>query len=145
MKDDCCVALNLDDPYGARLYNELGKKSVTYSVADRNADFFADVKKASVEGMDLEIFIKGISSPISARLPLIGKYNVMNALQAVSVSWTLGIGGDAVLNGLSKMGQVPGRLEKYIIEGSGTCVIDFAHNPAGVETVLRELKKIYGE
>ena len=142
MKDDCSVALNLDDPYGVRLYNELGKKSVTYSIADRSADFFAEVKKASVEGMDLEIFIKGSSSSASAMLPLIGKYNVMNALQAVSLSWTLGIGEDAVLNGLSNMGQVPGRLEKYIIEGSGTCVIDFAHNPDGLEKVLTALRSL---
>ena len=41
-----------------------------------------------------------------------------------------------------KMGQVPGRLERYMINGSGSCVIDFAHSPDGLEKVLRALRQV---
>jgi UDP-N-acetylmuramoyl-L-alanyl-D-glutamate--2,6-diaminopimelate ligase len=84
----------------------------------------------------------GCGIPIGARLPLLGIYNVMNALQALSLSWTSGTETEAALDGLSKMRQVPGRLERYIIEGSGTCVIDFAHNPDGLEKILTALRSV---
>ncbi|MBP8685174.1 MAG: UDP-N-acetylmuramoyl-L-alanyl-D-glutamate--2,6-diaminopimelate ligase, partial [Synergistaceae bacterium] len=54
----------------------------------------------------------------------------------------LGIGCEAALEGLVKMRQVPGRLERYLIEESGTCVIDFAHNPDGLEKILTALRTI---
>lgn len=53
-----------------------------------------------------------------------------------------GAGTEAVLDGLSKVKQVPGRLERYLIKGSGTCVIDFAHNPDGLEKILSALRPL---
>ncbi len=142
MRGERRAAVNLDDPYGALLHRELGERSVGYSLSDRNADFFAEVKQASAEGTDVEITMPGCGIPIGARLPLLGIYNVMNALQALSLSWTSGTETEAALDGLSKMRQVPGRLERYIIEGSGTCVIDFAHNPDGLEKILTALRSV---
>jgi len=142
MRGERRAAVNLDDPYGALLHGELGERSVGYSLSDRNADFFAEVKQASAEGTDVEITMPGCGVPIGARLPLLGIYNVMNALQALSLSWTSGTETEAALDGLSKMRQVPGRLERYIIEGSGTCVIDFAHNPDGLEKILTALRSV---
>lgn len=46
------------------------------------------------------------------------------------------------MEGLVKMKQVPGRLERYLIQASGTCVIDFAHNPDGLEKILTALRSI---
>ncbi|MDY9921986.1 MAG: UDP-N-acetylmuramoyl-L-alanyl-D-glutamate--2,6-diaminopimelate ligase [Synergistota bacterium] len=142
MRGDWRAAVNLDDPYGERLYRELGKRCVGYSLVNNGADFCACVKKVSVEGMDVEIRTPHQKNPIEAKLPLIGSYNVMNALQALSLSWTFGIGCESALEGLVKMRQVPGRLERYLIEDSGTCVIDFAHNPDGLEKILTALRSI---
>jgi UDP-N-acetylmuramoyl-L-alanyl-D-glutamate--2,6-diaminopimelate ligase len=134
--------VNIDDPYGARLYRELGERCVSYSLFDSGVDFYARVKKASVEGMEVEIRMPDSRNMTDVRLPLIGTHNVMNALQALSLSWTLGIGCKAAMEGLVKMRQVPGRLERYLIEESGTCVIDFAHNPDGLEKILTALRSI---
>ncbi len=142
MRGERFVAVNIDDPFGARLRGELGSGSVGYSLADRKADFFAEIKNTSVEGTDIDITMPGSLEPVSARLPLLGRYNVMNALQAVSLSWMFGTDKDAVINGLNRIKQVPGRLERYIIEGSGTCVIDFAHNPDGLEKILTALRAV---
>ncbi|MGE4445095.1 MAG: UDP-N-acetylmuramoyl-L-alanyl-D-glutamate--2,6-diaminopimelate ligase, partial [Synergistaceae bacterium] len=142
MRGDWRAAVNLDDPYGERLHLELGKRCVGYSLMNSEADFCACVKKVSVEGMDVEIKTPDLKNPTERKFPLLGVYNVMNALQALSLSWTLGIGCEAALEGLVKMKQVPGRLERYLIEESGTCVIDFAHNPDGLEKILTALRTI---
>lgn len=142
MRDGWRAAVNIDDPYGARLYDEIGERCVGYSLVDRRADFYASVKKASVEGMEIEIKTPDPNAPTYVKLPLIGAHNVMNALQALSLSWTLGIGCEAAMEGLVKMKQVPGRLERYLIQASGTCVIDFAHNPDGLEKILTALRSV---
>jgi len=73
---------------------------------------------------------------------MIGEYNVLNALQAISLAWTLGVSDDKCIEGLANMQQVPGRLERYIIEGIGTAVIDFAHSPDALEKVLTALRPL---
>ncbi len=142
MRGDWRAAVNIDDPYGELLYRQLGRRCVGYSLINSGADFSACVKKASVEGMEVEISTPEKRNATETKLPLIGVYNVMNALQALSLCWTLGIGCEAALEGLVKMRQVPGRLERYLIEKSGTCVIDFAHNPDGLDKILTALRTI---
>lgn len=142
MRGDWRAAVNIDDPYGELLYRQLGRRCVGYSLINSGADFSACVKKASVEGMEVEISTPEKRNATETKLPLIGVYNVMNALQALSLCWTLGIGREVALEGLVKMRQVPGRLERYLIEKSGTCVIDFAHNPDGLDKILTALRTI---
>lgn len=129
-----CV--NIDDEYGRRLCAALGPKAITYSMLDDKADFFASVKHISVDGLEIEIKTPDCTSMRSIKLPVLGAYNILNALQALSLAWSIGISTSCALEALEKMPQVPGRLERYRIEGSGTCVIDFAHSSDGLEKVL---------
>ena len=142
MRGNWTAAVNIDDLYGARLYKELDGRVLSYSLLDSSADFYALIKKISVEGMEVEIKTPDSKSPFITKLPLLGVYNVMNALQALSLSCDFGIGHDVAFEGLTKMRQVPGRLERYLIEGGGTCVIDFAHNPDGLEKILTALRSV---
>lgn len=142
MRGNWRVTVNIDDIYGARLFKELGSRAVGYSMKNRDAMFFAAVKGASTEGMDVEIKTPYSGIAETFRLPLLGEHNVMNALQALSLAWTLGIGEEEALNGLVKIKRVPGRLEHYMINGVGTCVIDFAHNPDGLEKILTALRSV---
>ncbi|MPN07648.1 UDP-N-acetylmuramoyl-L-alanyl-D-glutamate--2,6-diaminopimelate ligase [bioreactor metagenome] len=92
--------------------------------------------------MDVEISTPDSKIPVASRLPLLGEYNIMNALQALSICWSMGVREKTAMEGLLLMKQVPGRLERYIISGSGTCVIDFAHSPDSLEKVLKTLRSV---
>ncbi len=142
MRNDWRAAINIDDKYGERLFKELGSRAVSYSTKDAGANFFAAIKSASVEGMDIEIKTPDSNIPEVVKLPLLGEHNVQNALQALSLAWTLGIDNETSLAGAIKMRPVPGRLERYLINGVGTCVIDFAHNPDGLEKALTALRPV---
>jgi UDP-N-acetylmuramoyl-L-alanyl-D-glutamate--2,6-diaminopimelate ligase len=142
MRNDWLAAVNIDDSYGRRLYGELGGRAVSYGTKDRSSDFFAVIKGTSAEGMDVEIRTPDSKTPVATRLPLLGEYNILNALQAFSLCRSLGVGEEAALEGLLRMKQVPGRLERYLIPGSGICVIDFAHSPDGLEKVLTTLRSV---
>ena len=44
-------------------------------------------------------------------LPLLGDFNVANALAAAATAWALGVAGDTIAERIATMPQVPGRLE----------------------------------
>lgn len=142
MRGNWKACVNIDDAYGVRLREEIGSHAVTYSMTDEGADFWASIKHISVAGLDIEIKTPDLQRAVSVRLPVLGAYNVSNALQALSIAWSLGISSKSAMEALEKMPQVPGRLERYHIAGGGSCVIDFAHSSDGLEKVLTAVRPI---
>ena len=67
-------------------------------------------------------------------LPLIGDFNVANALAAAAAACALGIPAARVAERLSTMPQVPGRLE--IVNEQPVVLRDYAHTPDALERAL---------
>jgi UDP-N-acetylmuramoyl-L-alanyl-D-glutamate--2,6-diaminopimelate ligase len=67
-------------------------------------------------------------------LPLIGDFNIANALAAAAAAWTLGMRLSDVAARLSTLPQVPGRLE--ILNEQPTVLRDYAHTPDALERAL---------
>ena len=67
-------------------------------------------------------------------LPLIGDFNVANALAAAGAAWAIGVPAAHIARGLSTMPQVPGRLE--IICEAPTVLRDYAHTPDALARAL---------
>ena len=142
MRGNWRAAINIDNEYGVRLLEKYGSRVITYGIKNTGAMFFAKAVDRSIAGMKIEIRTPDSDSVSNVTLPLLGDHNILNALQALSLAWTLGIRNGTALSGLMNMDQVPGRLERYLIGGSGSCVIDFAHTPDELEKALNSLKPI---
>jgi UDP-N-acetylmuramoyl-L-alanyl-D-glutamate--2,6-diaminopimelate ligase len=71
-------------------------------------------------------------------LPLIGDFNVANALAAAAAAWALGMAPAAVAEALRTLPQVPGRLE--IIGERPTVLRDYAHTPDALERALAAVR-----
>jgi UDP-N-acetylmuramate--alanine ligase len=78
------------------------------------------------------------------KLKIKGLHNVYNALGSIIVALEfLKIPIEDVIAAVESFEGVAGRLE-YVTEYMGKdIIVDYAHNPSGVETVLRELNKTY--
>lgn len=72
------------------------------------------------------------------RLPLVGDFNVINALAAAAAALTLGIPLRALARSLSLVPQVPGRLE--LIASSPPVIRDYAHTPDALVRSLAALR-----
>lgn len=77
----------------------------------------------------------------SVRLPLLGGFNVENALAAAGVALALGAELDAVVAGLESAPPVAGRLQ-VVLDGPVGVIIDFAHTPDALERVLATLRPL---
>jgi UDP-N-acetylmuramoyl-L-alanyl-D-glutamate--2,6-diaminopimelate ligase len=72
------------------------------------------------------------------QLPLIGDFNVMNALGAAAAAYALGTHTPQIASRLSSLPQVPGRLE--MLNESPAVLRDYAHTPDALERALSAVR-----
>ncbi len=73
--------------------------------------------------------------------PLVGDYNVDNALMAMAIMGTLGADDAAVAAAMSEVASVPGRFD--VLYGRGVSVIvDYAHTPEGLQRLLGDVRAL---
>ncbi len=136
------AAINADDPYGRRLLSIRHCKVISYGLSDECDVYASDVRMQRTH-TDIVVSIRplGIQS-IHIRMPLIGMFNVYNALAALSTLVALNEDVTCAVNALEQFTPPKGRLEP-IDEGQPfTVLIDYAHTPDGLLQALRTLKPI---
>lgn len=69
-----------------------------------------------------------------------GKFNIYNALSAISVCRHCGVDKEAICKGLESV-KVKGRVEPVPVSDRFTLLIDYAHNALSMENVLTTLRK----
>ena len=90
-------------------------------------------------GQHIEIEHQGVWRKIN--LPLIGAYQVANALVAAGLVLVTGGEADATFEGLSRLQPVRGRLERAAIAASGAPVyVDYAHTPDALAAAIDALR-----
>ncbi|RLB86704.1 MAG: UDP-N-acetylmuramoyl-L-alanyl-D-glutamate--2,6-diaminopimelate ligase, partial [Deltaproteobacteria bacterium] len=133
------AVINVDNPYGRRLAQMATTSIITYGL-DGSCDVTVRDVDVSEEG------IKGrLISPAGEKevfCPLVGRFNLYNTLAAVSCALCLDIPLEAILEGLSSIVSIPGRLETVKNSAGITVLVDYAHTPDALEKVLRDLRSV---
>jgi UDP-N-acetylmuramoyl-L-alanyl-D-glutamate--2,6-diaminopimelate ligase len=125
--------VNADDEHGRRLLARGGIPMRPYRLAD---------------AVDLELGVGWSTFRWDGelvRLPLDGGYNVANALAAATACRELGVGADQVAAGLSAVGVVTGHAEAVEAGQDFRVVVDYAHTPLALESVLQAARHAAGE
>lgn len=109
---------------------------------------FGDGAPADVTARRVELDAQGarfeLVTPMGAaavRLPLLGRFNVANALGVAACAWGLGVPIDVVADRLTHAPQVPGRMER-IAERPCVVLRDYAHTPDALERALETLRPL---
>ena len=90
-------------------------------------------------GQKIEIEHHGVWRNIN--LPLIGAYQVANALVAAGLVLATGGDADATFDGLARLQPVRGRLERAAITAAGAPVyVDYAHTPDALAVAFEALR-----
>ncbi len=134
------AVLNADDPWTKRLIG-LGPH-LLYGEAT-GADWRASEIAEGQGGLSFRV-----ASPLGqfeAALPMIGRFNVHNALAAMAAAAHLGATVAQLQAGLSSFRGVPGRMElvpdpNSDRAGGRRVVVDFAHTPPSLEKALITLR-----
>ena len=116
------AVINIDDPYGQKLADMLKNKVkvITYSLT-KPADFVAKDINLSLDGVSFKV------NGESARINLLGKHNVYNALAAIAAAHKMGIHEKVAIKGLDNLKGVPGRMERVDCGQDFYVFVDFAY------------------
>jgi UDP-N-acetylmuramoyl-L-alanyl-D-glutamate--2,6-diaminopimelate ligase len=131
------VVVNADDPAWLELDLE-GRERVTFGI-EHDADVRASSLQLGPAGAAFELSADGRTYPV--RTPLVGRYNIENALAAVAVGRAAGLDMEEMLHRLSEAPPVSGRLEAVVTEPF-TVLIDFAHTPDALRNALAAVKPL---
>jgi UDP-N-acetylmuramoyl-L-alanyl-D-glutamate--2,6-diaminopimelate ligase len=116
------AAVNVADPYGRRLADELrslGGTLMTFGHED-----------------ELQPGALGIKTRLR------GRFNVENVLGAIAAGRLLGIDDETIVAGIEKLEGVPGRFEAVDEGQPFTVLVDYAHTPEALENVLRAARSV---
>jgi UDP-N-acetylmuramate--alanine ligase len=81
---------------------------------------------------------------IDVQMKLIGLHNIYNTIGAIAAAREFfKIPFNDIILAVESFEGVPGRIEHLFSQNGMDVIIDYGHNPAGIETVLREIKKVY--
>jgi UDP-N-acetylmuramoyl-L-alanyl-D-glutamate--2,6-diaminopimelate ligase len=85
----------------------------------------------------------GIRGLAECTLPLIGEFNIANALCAASVALAAGVDLGAINAALATAPAIPGRMVRVEAGQPFRVVVDYAHTPDAIEKVLTLLRDLH--
>ena len=138
---DGTAVLNADSPEFPRLSalcRGRGVRVLAFGAAP-GAELRLLAREALAEGQHLALELCGERREV--RLPLVGDFQAMNALAALGLAVATGTPVGAAGDALAGLPGVPGRLELVArLAGGGGVVVDYAHTPDALATVLAALR-----
>jgi UDP-N-acetylmuramoyl-L-alanyl-D-glutamate--2,6-diaminopimelate ligase len=122
----------VDDPYGERLAGETALPVTRVSRRDVH-DVMNSLRGSTFFWRDHLV-----------NSPLVGDYNVDNALMSMSIMSAMGVDDGQIAASMRDVASVPGRFD--VMYGRDiTVIVDYAHTPEGLERLLRDVRSLQPE
>lgn len=130
--------LPAEEPCGQRLLSTPRSGDVTWG--EGSGDVRAEAVEASLEGTRFVLVLPDGRG--SVELPLVGVHNLRNALAAAAACHAAGVPVAAIRRGLEGARPLPGRLEPVPTGLPFPILVDYAHTPEGLRSVLAALRAV---
>lgn len=143
LKKNSALVVNIDCNGNKEFLKNVKGKVITYSLKDKEADYFAcNIRQEGVK-TKAEVCKKGkLLGEIVLNVP--GYHNVSNALSVIAVAIESGLSFEEVKEGLSSFVGMGRRFDR-VGEEKGILVIDdYAHHPAEIIATLKAAREAFG-
>lgn len=127
------AVLNADDPWSKRYAEMTSHPVYTYGVKE-SAQFRATDIVMDNDGTKFKLVCPAGEFEVSMKL--LGHFNVSNALAAITALYAEGFELNSVLDALSRIAPVEGRMQKVELEAPVSIFIDYAHTPDAIEKAI---------
>ncbi|HKW79190.1 MAG TPA: UDP-N-acetylmuramoyl-L-alanyl-D-glutamate--2,6-diaminopimelate ligase [Candidatus Limnocylindria bacterium] len=134
------AVLNADDPHWRYLADKAAAaRVITYGI-DAHADVQGTVLSADASGS--RVRIAHHEQQVEVALPLVGRFNVHNALAAAAAGIAAGVPLATAKTALEKARPVRGRMERVDAGQPFSVIVDYAHTPESLDKVLSLLRPL---
>jgi UDP-N-acetylmuramoyl-L-alanyl-D-glutamate--2,6-diaminopimelate ligase len=133
--------INIDDPFGKKLFETAEIPAISVSRSLRNAIWHFE--KISQNGHKTEVSIRGEGGIlIEGEISLLGEHNLDNLILAVAIAFHSGVDPLVIASVLPSLRGAPGRLEIVDAGQNFLALVDYAHTPDAVTHTLQTAKKL---
>ncbi|MGB8650994.1 MAG: UDP-N-acetylmuramoyl-L-alanyl-D-glutamate--2,6-diaminopimelate ligase [Mycobacteriales bacterium] len=129
--------VNADDEAGRRL---LATATIPLTSYGAGADWEGVEVDLRPDGSAFRLRGPGVDLAASVQLP--GAFNVSNAVGALVCLVTAGVPAEAAVRGIAALPGVPGRMERVDAGQAFTALVDYAHTPDAVATLLSTVRAV---
>ena len=127
-----------EKPYMKEALSNAEVPVITYGISQGNDIYAKDIIKSFTGS---KFICRYMGEEFDIKTPLVGGYNIENALAAIGVCKCLGVNTDLIKLGMNCLTPVEGRFNVIRMNGVNI-IIDFAHTPDGLEKVLTTAKEL---
>jgi UDP-N-acetylmuramoyl-L-alanyl-D-glutamate--2,6-diaminopimelate ligase len=138
--DDATVVFDADEPTSAGIAEIARKRDLpVISIGRAGEGLHLRSLTRVADGVRMIVHVDGEDHYVS--LPLVGAFQVSNALVAAGLAIATGVPAASALAALGDMQGAPGRLERVGTHSCGAPVfVDYSHKPAALATALQALR-----
>ncbi len=140
LPDRAPVVIDTDGAYADRAIACVRERGLPlFTVGTRGDDLRLDSVSAKGFGQDVNVICDGQNHAL--HVPLVGRFQISNALVAAGLAIVTGVAPDTALLALEKLEGAPGRLDHVgSTEDGALAFVDYAHKPDALEHALTALK-----
>jgi UDP-N-acetylmuramoyl-L-alanyl-D-glutamate--2,6-diaminopimelate ligase len=134
--------INVDDPFGRQLADKVKApiKVYRYAVDDQTAD--VSVSNIKITNGRTRALVRSPWGSGIVSSPLLGRFNISNLLAAFTYLCAQGITLDRALGAVADLDTVDGRMQRFGGDSLPVIVVDYAHTPDALKSVLITLREI---
>ncbi len=130
--------VNRDDAYCDEIVDGCECPVITYAVGRNDTDYTAKNLRQRADGVDFEMVGDSVIGRVRLKVP--GVFSVYNAMAAGTCVLALGFPFASVVAAMSCLVSPKGRAEVVPTDENFTVIIDYAHTPDGLQSILKTLR-----
>lgn len=132
------IVANADDEHGTDFLKVKVEQKLPYGLSD--------LKLHTLHKDGVGLIFTHNNEEVTVRVPLVGLFNVYNALAAITITKALGVPLSTIEKALRSLPPVKGRVEHFHAPGSATkhvtAIVDYAHTPDSLEKLYQAFKDV---
>jgi len=141
-----CAVLNVSDALGKALASRNDIPVWAYGKAEDCQGYsrFLGYHQLTATAQGFQCLLTSQAGEHKLQLPLLGEFNIQNALAAISSLLALGYDLTELLHAASSLQPLAGRMEQFPFNHGVTVVVDYAHTPDALQQALQALRQHCG-
>lgn len=130
------IVANMDDEHGKDFLAAKVEEKLPYSLSQ--------LKLYTLHKDGVSLIYQNGEEEVTLRVPLVGLFNVYNALAAITLTHALGVPLPTIESALRSLPPIHGRVEHFFSPASAvkrvTAIVDYAHTPDSLEKLYQAFK-----
>ena len=132
------IAANTDDEYGQEFLNFNVDEKIPYNLKT--------LKLYTLHRDGIGLIFQHADDEATIRIPLVGLFNVYNALAAIALTRAMGVSLTTIEKTLRDLPPIKGRVEHFFSPVGAlkqiTVIVDYAHTPDSLEKLYQAVKDV---